>query len=628
MSADIPVTPPAVPATAAASPAPAGDPYRSPPPVRAPKRRSGWSLFFIAMAGALAALVIGFILFWMFLFGLIAAASAGEDTGLGANTVLSLDLRSGFADHSTGGFLGIEAPSVVSTVRKLDAASRDDKVEGLFIRAGGGMSPAAASEIGRAVSEFRDAGKFVVGFAQGFESASPTGYSAISDSELWMQASTAFFVSGYRSESEHYKGLIEMAGADEDFYQFYEYKTAADTFNDDGMTEPAREATTALLDSLYGSALGRIADARGMDEGAVRALFEASPHTAEEAKSAGLIDELGHLEDARQRARDLAGDEDADFVSVHDYELPSRAGKPLIAFIGGQGAVVTGESTDGTNPFSRGATTMGSDTVAGAFEDAVDNDNVRAIVFRVSSPGGSPAASDQIHAAVARAKEAGKPVVVSMGAYAASGGYYVSANADHIVAEPTTITGSIGVLGGKISIGGALDKVGVTIDHVDVGGPFTGAFSADTPFSDYQGEAWREHLENTYVDFTTLVAEGRDLPLERVLEVAKGRVWTGEQALELGLVDELGGVQAAIAAAKRLAEIDEDTRVRLRRYPDDLSTEEQLLRLFSSVSAASDDVAELSALLNSPEARALIRASEDLSPGARAELRARLPRLD
>ena len=606
---------------------PPADPYRTPAAAKPPKRRSGWTLFFIAVAGT----VVGLLAFLFLLFAVFSAvgAAGGDDDGLGNNTVLSLDLRQPFSDTGTsGGLFGAAPPSVVDTVRKLRAAQDDSRVEGLFVRAGFGMSPAAATEIGGAIREFRDSGKFVVGFAQGFDSTSPTAYAPVAPSELWMQASTDLFTSGYRSESEHYKGLIEKIGADEEFFQFYEYKSAADTYNDESMTEPAREASLALITSLFDTAVEDVAASRDLSEARVRELWNTAPHSAADAVEAGLVDELGHLEAARRRARELAGDDDAPFVSVASYRMPSNIGAPTLALVSGQGAIVPGESQD-ASPFGGGVVTFGSDTVAKAIDDAVDNDNVRAIVFRVSSPGGSAAASDQVHAAVARAREAGKPVVVSMGAYAASGGYYVSANADSIVALPSTVTGSIGVLGGKVAFEGAFDKVGIEIDQVDVGGPATGMWSLDTPFSDYQEQAWYGSLEDIYEDFTRVVAEGRDMTQSRVHEIAKGRVWTGEQALELGLVDELGGIHRAVEVAKELAEIGADEAVRLRRYPAQLSVEEQLLRLVGGVAQTGEDVAELRALMDSPEVKALIRARDAATAGGPdATLRARLPFID
>ena len=269
---------------------------------------------------------------------------------------------------------------------------------------------------------------------------------------------------------------------------------------------------------------------------------------------------------------------------------------------------MTGESSNGGSPFGGRGVTMGGDTIAKAFDAAAKNKSVKAIVFRVSSPGGSPAASDQIHDAVARAQDKGKPVIISMGQYAASGGYYVSANADKIVAMPATITGSIGVLGGKVALEGTFAKIGYNIDGITIGGDYAGAYSADEPFNQSQRAAYRGQLEDIYEDFTTRVAEGRDIPLERVKDIAKGRVWTGAQAKEIGLVDELGGIMKAIEVAKEIAEIDADAKINLKRYPRAKSTSEQLEALLNGSVEMNENLSQLSDIMDLPEVQAAIKA--------------------
>jgi len=451
--------------------------------------------------------------------------------------VLSLDLRKGLRDHSSGASVfGASPSSVVDTARALNRAKDDDLVKGLFIRANQyGMVPASSEEIRLAIKDFKSSGKFVITHAQGFEGTSLMPYRAVSASdELWMQDTTGFAVAGIRSESEFYGGVFEKFDAQPQFEQFYEYKNAANTYTQTGYTEAHREAATSYLSSLYEGAVTQIAEDRGISQEAVKDVLMSAPHSAEAALEAKMVDKMGHVEEAREYARKKAGGEAIKFKSVKAYGPGNSYSGDTIAFIGGQGAVVTGSSSDGSNPFARGGLSMGGDTLAKAFDDAAKNKRVKAIVFRVSSPGGSPAASDQIHDAVARAQEAGKPVIISMGQYAASGGYYVSANADSIIALPATITGSIGVLGGKVALEGTFAKVGYNIDGITIGGDYAGAYSGDTPFNQGQRAAYRGQLEDIYEDFTGRVAEGRDIPIERVKEIAKGRVWTGAQAKEIG----------------------------------------------------------------------------------------------
>ena len=536
--------------------------------------------------------------------------------------VLSLDLRKGLRDHSSGASVfGASPSSVVDTARALNRAKDDDLIKGLFIRANQfGMAPASSEEIRLAIKDFKSSGKFVITHAQGFEGTSILPYRAVSASdELWMQDTTGFAVAGLRSESEFYGGVFEKFDAQPQFEQFYEYKNAANTYTQTGLTEAHREAATSYLTSIYDGAVTQIAEDRGITVAAVNGILTSAPHSAEAALDAKMVDKMGHVEEAREYARKKAGGDTIKFKTVKAYGPGNSYSGKTIAFIGGQGGVVTGPSSDGSNPFTGGGLTMGGDTVAKAFDDAAKNKSVKAIVFRVSSPGGSPAASDQIHDAVARAQEAGKPVIISMGQYAASGGYYVSANADSIVAMPATITGSIGVLGGKIALEDTFAKVGYNIEGITIGGDFAGAYSADEPFNQGQRAAYRGQLEDIYEDFTTRVAEGRDIPLERVKEIAKGRVWTGAQAKEIGLVDELGGIMKAIEVAKEMAEIDADAKINLKRFPRAKSTSEQLEELFGGSAQMSENLAAMSEIMQIPEVQAAIKIRKTNKIGAELE---------
>ncbi len=573
--------------------------------------------------------VVGIFVFFICLFLLFMIL--GIASGIGASFkpaeqyVLTMDLRTPLRDHDAGNnFFGTPPPSVVSTVRKLNAAKTDSNVKGILIRANEfGMVPASAEEIRLAIKDFQDSGKFVITHSQGFEGTTFTGYHAISASdEIWQQDTTAFSIAGIRSEVGFYRGVLDKIEAEPQIEQFYEYKSAANAYMESDFTDAHRESTTSLLNSLYVTAIGNIALDRGLSPSDIETAFKNAPHSAEDALELGFTDKLGHYLDARDYAQEKAGGKAIKFKSVKNYSFTQDYSAPAIAFIGGQGPVVNGKSADGSSPFSS-SVSMGGDTVSEAINAATKDKSVKAIVFRVSTPGGSPVASDQIHDAVARAKDAGKPVIISMGQYAASGGYYVSANADHIVAMPGTITGSIGVLGGKVALEDSFAKVGYNVGQVNVGGEYVDAFSGDIPFSDTQKTAYRGQLEDIYEDFTSRVAEGRNLPIEDVLEIAKGRVWTGAQAKERGLVDEEGGLLTAIAAAKRLAEIDEDKNVRLKFFPRPKTTAEQLEDLFGGSASAREDLEMLRDIADIPEVRAMIDARARLEPGQ--ELMADIP---
>ena len=570
--------------------------------------------------------VVGIFAFFFVLIALfmIIGGIGGAMSSMKAKDsyVLTLDLRQGLRDHSSGvSVFGASPSSVVDTARALNRAKEDDLVKGLFIRASQiGIAPASSEEIRLAIKDFKSSGKFVITHAQGFEGTSILPYRAVSASdELWMQDTTGFAVAGLRSESEFYGGVFEKFDAQPQIEQFYEYKNAANTYMQTGYTESHREAATSYLTSIYDGAVEQIAEDRGITEAAVKDVLMSAPHSAEAALEAKMVDKMGHVEEAREYARKKAGGDAIKFKTVKAYGPGNSYSGKTIAFIGGQGAVVTGPSSDGSNPFARGGLTMGGDTVAKAFDDAAKNKSVKAIVFRVSSPGGSPAASDQIHDAVARAQEAGKPVIISMGQYAASGGYYVSANADKIVAMPATITGSIGVLGGKVALEDTFAKVGYNIEGITIGGDYAGAYSADEPFNQGQRAAYRGQLEDIYEDFTTRVAEGRDIPLERVKEIAKGRVWTGTQAKDIGLVDELGGIMKAIEVAKEMADIEPDAKINLKRFPRAKSTSEQFEELFGGSAQMSESLAVMNEVMQLPEVQAAIKMRKANKIGAELE---------
>jgi protease-4 len=312
----------------------------------------------------------------------------------------------------------------------------------------------------------------------------------------------------------------------------------------------------------------------------VRVLADSGPYYGQEAVDSGLVDDLAYRDEVYDRIEERV-DRGISYLYLDTYLERTSASYgqgPTIALIHGQGNVVRGKSQYAA---MSGEFIMGSDTVSSAFRDAV-NEGVEAILFRVNCPGGSYPASDAIHRETIRAKEAGIPVIVSMGNYAASGGYFVALDADQIVAQPGTLTGSIGVLGGKMVNREMWKKIGMTFDEVHTSDNANIWSSLD----DYSDEGWERFqgwLDRVYEDFTGKVAAGRDLPLEDVLAVAKGRVWTGEDAQRLGLVDELGGIARALELAKEAAGIDPDSGVYLKLFPRERSALELFLDMESGI---------------------------------------------
>ncbi|HZA50379.1 MAG TPA: signal peptide peptidase SppA, partial [Myxococcaceae bacterium] len=299
-----------------------------------------------------------------------------------------------------------------------------------------------------------------------------------------------------------------------------------------------------------------------------------------EALEAKLVDGVAYRDEVYAKVKEGWG-RGGELLYLHRYleraGRPHRQGRHTLALVYGVGAVVRGQSE--IDPLS-GGTSMGSDTVAAALRAAAEDEEVKAIVFRVDSPGGSYVASDTIRREVARAREKGKPVVVSMGGVAASGGYFVSMDADRIVAQPGTLTGSIGVYAGKFVTTGLWEKLGINWDTIAYGRNAT-LFSTDQEFSPEQRAKLEAVLDRIYRDFTARAAEGRKLPLEKLESVARGRVWTGEDAKEHGLVDVLGGFSAALATARELANVPPDAAVRVRVFPHPRRSIEALLAAFA-----------------------------------------------
>lgn len=402
-----------------------------------------------------------------------------------------------------------------------------------------------------------------------------------------------------------------------------DYKSAADMYMEKDYTAADREQTTALLQSWYDNATAAAAADRKLDPKAVVAAFEASPQFANDAKREGLIDKMGYDDEAENAARDRAGS-GAHVVSLGRYwravqNVSSLSGGTHVALIEAAGEIFDGTAGSG-GMFGNNNSVIAGDDLSGAIRAATKDKSIKAIVLRVDLPGGSVTASDQILDAVKKAQAAGKPVVVSMGAVAASGGYYISASANKIIAEPGTLTGSIGVLTGKVSLGKSLNLVGVTADEIGVGK--NALFNSGIePFTPEQLASLNAQADATYLDFTQKVAAGRKLPLDKVQEIAKGRVWTGADAMPRGLVDQLGGFWTAVAAAKQLASIPADGNVVFERFPRQRSFGQALEEAFGGTTASMRAIQGLATLAQTPAVRAVMATMND-APRGRVELRA------
>jgi protease-4 len=370
------------------------------------------------------------------------------------------------------------------------------------------------------------------------------------------------------------------------------------------------------MQSWYNSAVTAAATARHMQPEALKAAFEASPQFSEEAQKKGLIDKLGYDDDALAAAI-AKGGAGTKAVKITDYRDKSNF------TLGANIAVIeaSGEISDGTakNNLFSGSSGIASDDLSAAIRQATADTGIKAIVLRVDSPGGSVTASDQILDAVKKAQAKGKPVVVSMASLAASGGYYISASANKIVAEPGTLTGSIGVLTGKVSVGKSLSLIGVGFEEVSIG-KNTLMDSALSPYTQEQWAALNHTADVIYDDFLRKVAAGRKMSLAQVTEVAKGRVWTGADAKSHGLVDQLGGFWAAADEAARLGGVSKD-QVQYRVYPRRRSLLEGIGALLGQTTASAKALQGIQTLLEVPGIQGLIEAMAQ-APRGRVELRA------
>ena len=495
-------------------------------------------------------------------------------------------------------------------VQGLEAARGDDRVKGVVVRLGSGdLGMAQAQEIRDAVAGFRRGGKFALAFAESFGEAGDGDrhyYLAAAFDQVWLQPSGEVQLTGVLLEAPFVKKLLDDLGIAPRLDRRQEFKGAADTFTSERMPAPVRENLQRLADSWLEQMAEGIAGGRRMDAEQARGLIDRGPFLAEEAAELGLVDRLGYWDDVTSEVRTRAGD-DAKLVAFGSYAAglspPSDAAK--IAIVYGLGPVQLSASEE-KSLFDSHA--MASEIVAGALRSAIEDREVKAIIFRIDSPGGSYVGADTIWREVDHARRAGKPLIVSMGDTAASGGYFVAAPSRSIVAEPGTITGSIGVFGGKFVLSGLWKEIGIGWDGVTAGA------NADImSFNhDYSPAGWaylQRSLDRIYGDFTSKVAAGRRLPPDKVQEVAKGQVWSGADARARGLVDELGGLGTALRLARTAVGLDPAAPVRLEQFPPPRNELEELLGRFLGSAFVEAGGADL--------VLALGRLSQALAPVAR-----------
>jgi protease IV len=489
-----------------------------------------------------------------------------------AHTVIELDLERPLVEYVPDDPLANLLQSRRTPLREvldgLERAKADDRVVGLLAHVGkGSLGLAQIQEVRDAVADFRASGKRAIAFTEAFGEFGPGNgayYLSTAFGEIYLQPSGDVGLTGLMAETPFVRGTLDKLGIVPRFGSRGEFKNAVNTFTERRFTAPHREATMRLITSQFDQIVRGIATARGLPEADVRAIVDRAPLSAGQALEAKLVDGLAYRDEVVAKLEE--GGTKPERLNLTRYLAlagPPPATGDTVALIHGVGVVSRGKS--GVDPMS-GDVGMGSDTVTAAFRSAVEADRVRAIVFRIDSPGGSYVASDTIWREVSRAREAGKPVVVSMSDVAASGGYFVAIPADRIVAQPGTITGSIGVFAGKMLTGGLWDKLGVTWDEVHMGTNAT-MWTGLSDYSAAERTNFDATLDRIYRDFTGKVAAGRNLSKERVDEIARGRVWTGEDALARGLVDALGGYPEALRQVRSTLGLAADAPLQLEQFP-------------------------------------------------------------
>jgi protease-4 len=513
--------------------------------------------------------------------GTVASQLAGHVTKLRQRRtgpfILELDLTEGITEgppqDPVSALLTIRRTRLPDVLEGLRRASKDDRVRALVVKVGGSrIGLATAQELRGAVREFRRSGKLAVAWSESFGDfvrGNVPYYLATGFDRIYLQPSGTLGLTGVAVEQVFLHDALAKLGIDFQSAKRYEYKSAADQLTETGFTGPAREAAQRLTESVAEQLAAAIAEGRKKTPEQARALLDQGPFLAQQALAEGLVDGLGYRDEVYDRLHKEAG-LDATLLYLQRYQrshalaemsrhLPKIPHERFVAMIYAHGAIRQGRS--GRGPAGGG--NLGSDTVAAALRAAASDERARAVVLRVNSPGGSYTASDVIWREVVRVRAAGKPVVVSMGDVAASGGYFVSAPADVIVAQPGTITGSIGVIMGKPVLRDMFGRAGVNTETVGEGDGIATMFSASRPFSEAEWERINAWLDAVYADFTEKVATGRRLPAERVHELARGRVWSGADAVANGLADETGGLHDAISVARRRAGLPDSAPVRI-----------------------------------------------------------------
>lgn len=524
-------------------------------------------------------LIIGGVVLAVFLVAIIGIALLAESLGkpdVPENSVLVLRVSGDLPDYSPedpmAKLLGInQTQSFTSLMTQLRKAKVDSRIGAVLLDIDfPGIGWGKAEELREAIKDFRASGKPTYAYME--LGTNKEYFIATAAEKIFLPPSGDLYVNGFAAEAMFYRGSLDKLGIEPEVIKIGAYKNAPDQYTNKVMSKEQKEVIDAILDEYYGRFSGAIAETRKKSIEDVKALIDNAPYHAGDAQQQGLIDGAYYRDQVLEELKSRLGYNQNDkirTISGGQYrEIPSDSlginKGERIAVIYASGAITGGSS----NKSPMGGETVGSDTMVKAINDAAEDSTIKAIVLRVDSPGGSALASDLMWHAIENAKAKKKPVVVSMADVAASGGYYISCNADKIVAEPTTITGSIGVFLGKPVVKGFYDWIGVTNEYV-MRGKNAGIFRESVKWTDDERAKMQDQANKIYYnDFVPKVAKGRGKTVEDVNSIGQGHVWTGTQAKANGLIDEFGGLEKAIDVAKQLANLPAEKEVKRVAYPE------------------------------------------------------------
>lgn len=538
--------------------------------------------------------IIGFLVVSLISWGLYLAIQQQETVQRKpGNIILSLDFNNPIVeknDASPFSFAMDEEPmALLDVLQAIDRAAKDPNVKGIAARFGGNQpTMVQAQEIRDALARFRASGKFTYAFGTDYGQyglGNRAYYLASAFENIWLQPVGTVSLTGVTLMSPFGKTALEKIGVTADFMQREEYKSFMEPGQRDGFSPLVKEEMQTLINGLSDQIAEGIATSRKWDLDRVKDLMKRGPFVDEEAVQEGLVTKLAYADEFEDELKRKVGD-DVEYIDPLTYmgftDPPAQTiPATSVAIIYGSG-IIMDKGFEGSD--LTGEPILGADIIADAFTEASENENVKAILFRIDSPGGSPAASESIRRAMIHAQKRGKPVIVSMGETAASGGYWIAMNGDKIIADPATITGSIGVVAGKFSVDGLLQKLGITMDGVSTSAN-AGLWNMTTPFTPEQRARVDALLDNTYRSFVNNVAAARKIPLENMPQIAKGRIFTGVQAIQIGLVDKLGGYNEAMDSIRESLKLDPKAQIVMETYPTPPSPMERLIKVMRRLGA-------------------------------------------